>query len=273
MLSQYIYRIFLIPFNRFKRQVFKMGKVFSFLLPILLCIDLCLAFALHAGGFNLAEIPYLTRPVFTVDVSGYPVRGVDVSEYQGSIDWDVLAGQNLSFAYIKATNGSDYTDKKFAYNWENAKKSGLAIGAYHLFSYDQPALEQARNFISTVPPGGLPPAVDVELYGKDRDNPPEQEKTVQALAQFLNKIEQHYGKKPVIYATKKAYQLYIMGHFDDNPLWIRNPKSEPVLPDGRKWMFWQYNNDGELKGYWGESRFIDLNVFNGTKKEFAEFMK
>jgi lysozyme len=251
-----------------------MGKVVSFLLQIFFVIDLVLICVLNLCGVNWAQIPYPVQSVFFGDSLKYSVRGVDVSEYQGNIDWDVLAKQNINFAYIKATKGSDYKDNKFVANWENARKTNVKVGAYHLFHYDQPALEQAENFISSVPieDGILPPAVDVELYGKDRDDPPEREKTILMLTEFLEKLEKHYGKKPVIYATKKAYKLYIAGNFKEYPLWIRNPDTEPVLPDGRTWTFWQYNNDGELDGYKGESRFIDLNVFNGTEKDFDNFI-
>lgn len=243
-------------------------------LSALLLIDLVLIIVLNFSGVNWAGIPYPARSVFTGDVSKYTVRGVDVSEYQGNINWEVLAGQGIDFAYIKATKGTDTNDKKFKVNWENAQKANVKVGAYHLFTYDQPAPQQAENFIGSVPDadGTLPPAVDIELYGKDRDDPPEQAKIVPALTEFLDLLEEHYGAKPVIYATKKAYELYIAGHFKGNPLWIRDPDSEPSLPDGRDWTFWQYNNDGELKGYEGESRFIDLNVYKGTEKEFNDFI-
>lgn len=250
-----------------------MGKMGSFLVPVLLLADLVLFCVLNACGVRLADA-YPARFAFGADTSKYTVRGVDVSEYQGEIDWNVLAGQDLDFAYIKATKGSGYKDKKFKINWENAAKTDLEIGAYHLFAFDEPAQEQAENFIGSVPDAyGLPPAVDVELYGKDRDDPPDPEKTIPALAEFLEALEKRYCKKPVIYATKKAYQLYVQGHFRDNPLWIRDPDKEPVLPDGRGWTFWQHSNEGEMKGYGGESRFIDLNVFKGTEKEFADFIK
>ncbi len=243
-------------------------------LRLVVIIDVILVCLLNVCGVDWTDMPYPAWAVFGVDTSKYTVRGVDVSEYQGNIDWEVLAGQDLDFAYIKATKGSGYRDKKFEYNWENAGKTGLKIGAYHLFTFDEPAEEQAENFILSVPcaKGMLPPAVDVELYGKDRSDPPDVEQTVRMLTVFLDKLEAHYGQKPVIYATKKAYKLYMAGRFDGHPLWVRNPDSEPLLPDGRDWTFWQYNNDGELKGYEGESRFIDLNVFRGTEEEFAEFI-
>ena len=75
----------------------------------------------------------------------YPVRGVDVYSYQGEIDWGVLS-EGLDFAYIKATEGSRYTDDRFAYNYEQARKTGLRVGAYHFFSFESSGASQAENF-------------------------------------------------------------------------------------------------------------------------------
>lgn len=248
----------------------KMGKAVIVLLAVCLVLDVVLTCLFGAGMAVQTEMrrvqPGGGKP------ENYTVRGVDVSEYQGKITWEVLAAQGIDFAYIKATKGSGYKDKKFEYNWQEANKTHLKLGAYHLFTFNEPAQQQAANFIAAVPDAGdLPPAVDVELYGDNRDDPPDEAATVKALDQFLDALEGHYGKKPVIYATKKVYDLYISGNFADHPVWVRNPKTEPVLPDGRKWTLWQYNNDGELKGYEGESRFIDLNLFNGTEQEFEAF--
>lgn len=96
----------------------------------------------------------------------YPVSGIDLSHYQGEVDWPVLAQQNIMFAYIKATEGSSHTDARFAYNWEESGKTDLAAGAYHFFSFDSSGDTQADHFIHTVGnrSGMLPPAVDVEYY-------------------------------------------------------------------------------------------------------------
>lgn len=203
----------------------------------------------------------------------YPVRGVDVSAYQGMIDWDVLSRQDsLQFAYIKATAGSDFEDGNFDRNWRDAGNTGLAVGAYHLIRFDSPGWAQADHFISVVPKedGRLPPAVDVELYGEDRRNPPSKEAVDRILKAMLEKLEDYYGQKPVIYATQSAYRKYISGGYMEYPIWIRNVFSKPVLADGREWTFWQYSGRQVLKGYGGDQKFIDMNVFNGTKKEFEE---
>ena len=95
----------------------------------------------------------------------WQVFGVDVSTYQGEVDWASLAGQGVDFAFIKATEGSGLKDVRFAENWAGAQAAGVRPGAYHFFSYDSPGETQAQNFIETVPvtPGSLPPVVDIEF--------------------------------------------------------------------------------------------------------------
>ena len=95
------------------------------------------------------------------ELTGKTVRGVDVSAYQGEIDWDILASQGIDFAYIKATEGSGYVDPQFAANWEHAASTGLRIGAYHFFSFETPGATQAENFCNTVTAsdGMLPPVI------------------------------------------------------------------------------------------------------------------
>lgn len=203
----------------------------------------------------------------------YPVRGVDVSSWQGEIDWEILAAQDIDFAFIKASEGSSHVDSRFQYNYRNAMETSLRVGAYHFFSYDSPGYTQAQNFISQVAvvPGMLPPVVDVEFYGDKMDNLPDRETTQAELEALLGELEGHYGMTPVIYATKKSYNLYIAGHFDDNPIWIRDVFWKPYLCDNREWTFWQYTDREVLAGYSGAERYIDMNVFNGSVEEFSNF--
>lgn len=203
----------------------------------------------------------------------YPVQGVDVSAYQGAIDWDTLASQNISFAYIKATEGSGMEDKMFKANWSGATQTTLKVGAYHFFSFESPGATQADNYIKTVPKlkGGLPPAIDLELYGAYTDSPPSKEYISRELDAMLAKLEAHYGKKPVIYVTEECYRMYIRGGYAQNPIWIRDVFTKPFLPDGHRWTFWQYSGRYVLKGYAGKERFIDMNVFGGSPVQFNAF--
>ena len=203
----------------------------------------------------------------------YPVKGVDVSSYQGVIDWKTLAAQDISFVFIKATEGSTFVDDNFACNYSEARRTGLRVGAYHFFSYDSAGGTQADNFIKTVEKfeGMLPPVIDLEFYGDKRQNPPPQADVRRELDIFIEKVTEYYGMKPIIYATEKSYSLYLDGAYGDCDIWIRNVYIPPSLSDGRDWTFWQYTNKGYLKGYQGKEKYIDINVFHGTEEEFRNY--
>lgn len=205
----------------------------------------------------------------------YPVRGVDVSSYQGEIDWETLSKQDISFTYIKATEGSSMVDRCFAENYKNAQKTDLRVGAYHFFSYDSPGLSQAEHFIKTVPPceNMLPPVVDLEFYGDKEKNPPDQLEVRKQLDDCLQKLTEHYGITPVLYATEKSYSLYLKNSYEEYDIWIRNVVTSPSLSDGREWTFWQYTNRKRLDGYTGKEPYIDLNVFNGSEDQFESYGK
>ena len=192
----------------------------------------------------------------------------------GEIDWPTLAGQSLSFAFIKATEGSGFTDPRFSYNWEEARKTALRVGAYHFFSYDSPGKTQADNFIAAVPrePGALPPVVDVEFYGDKAADPPAAADVHPQLDALLRRLEAHYGVRPILYATGKAYRLYLEGRYDDYDLWIRDVYFTPSLSASRPWTFWQYADNARLQGYTGREPCIDMNVFSGTPEEFAAYV-
>ena len=145
----------------------------------------------------------------------YPVRGVDVSAYQGEIDWQTLAAQDIDFAFIKATEGSTFVDKNFARNFSQAQQTALAVGAYHIFSYDSPGSTQAENFITNVIPyeGMLPPVIDLEFYGDKAKNPPDRACVDTELRAMISLLTEHYDMPPIIYATEKSYKLYLDGGY------------------------------------------------------------
>lgn len=203
----------------------------------------------------------------------YPVRGVDVSHWQGDIQWDVLAQQDISFAFIKATEGSSYVDDCFARNWIAAQQTGLRVGAYHFFSFDSAGETQARNFIRNVDafPGMLPPVIDLEFYGDKAIHPPEAASVRRELDAMIALLEAHYGMEPIIYATNASYKLYLQDAYEHCGIWIRSVFAPPRMPDGRAWTFWQYTDRERLPGYSGDEPFIDMNVFCGTREEFSRF--
>lgn len=205
------------------------------------------------------------------DPEEWQVFGVDVSTYQGQIDWPVLAEQGVDFAFIKASEGSGLRDVRFAENWAGAQAAGIRPGAYHFFSYDSPGEGQAENFIAAVPvtPGALPPVVDIEFYGPYLEEPAGAERVKAILDPLLERLEAHYGVKPILYVTYRSYYRYIAGGgYGDYPIWCSSPTVFPLVPG---WDFWQYSHSAELEGYYGTQRRIDLNIFRGSQAEFERF--
>lgn len=250
-----------------KRKIAYKRIFFCIVIPILLILGASKLIWLKKvyNGEIIANIP---------DPEEYPVMGVDVSRYQGNIDWDTLAAQNVTFAFIKATEGSTHRDPLFSYNWQASQKSGVYAGAYHFFSFESSGETQAQNFIETVGDldGTLPPVIDLEFYGSYTDEPLSKKETRQILDALLEALEEYYGVKPIIYTTTRAYYSYILGGgYKDYPLWMRDTYMEPVV----SWEFWQYSDEGKLDGYDGvqadhTEMYIDLNVYHGSFEEFLE---
>ena len=222
--------------------------------------------ALIAAALLFFGIIHINNP----DSDDYPVAGVDVSCYQGDIDWKTLASQNIEFAFIKATEGSSFVDPNFSYNWTEAQKTGLRIGAYHFFSFESSGETQADSFISTVKAvdNMLPPVIDVEYYNDFKTKKDIDVDAIKTeLRKLTDKLTDNYGIKPVIYCDEKTYTDIVNGDFSDCDLWYRSVYSS--VPSDVNWTFWQYSNRHLLNGYKGEERYIDMNVFSGNKDDFA----
>lgn len=230
----------------------------------------CIIAGAVIGGGRLLHI-FLTstgRQASDVpDEETYPVRGVDVSYYQGNVDWDALVSQGITFAFMKATEGVDHCDTQFLQNWESAKDAPIYVGAYHFFRFEDSGAAQAENFIRTVPvtENTLPPVIDVELY-PSLETEPDRETTQENLQEMLDLLEEHYGVKPILYAAPNTYRNYVKYFADDYPIWLSNYYYEPYSD----WTFWQYTDSGMLEGYDGYQTHIDLNVYRGSLEEFRE---
>lgn len=188
------------------------------------------------------------------------LQGIDVSHYQQEIDWAVLlARQPLEFAFVKATEGSDFTDSLFCRNWDALARYGVRRGAYHFFRAYGCGYDQALHFLETVEmqPGDLVPVLDIETT----DGLPAEIMLEEARV-WLQTVEAALHVKPIIYSNQNFYEKYLAGWFDAYPLWVaRYSETQPVLAAGKNWHFWQYSNEGCLDGV---SHKTDLNVFAGT---------
>jgi len=201
-----------------------------------------------------------------------PIHGVDISKWQGDIDWQKLRTQGANFVYIKATDGGDHLDPMFRKNWRDAKQAGIKRGAYHFFYWCRTAGEQADWFIRNVPreAGALPPVIDVEWNGESScKRRPSAAKVREKMQVFMDKLERHYGQRPIIYTSPDFHRDNLRGAFNDYPFWLRSVAAHPARTyPGRKWLLWQYSGSGLSHGVRGR---IDLNVFNGSEEAWQQW--
>ncbi|HMY85579.1 MAG TPA: glycoside hydrolase family 25 protein [Saprospiraceae bacterium] len=211
---------------------------------------------------------YIKFPEFGIHMPTlYSINGIDVSVHQGMLDWKAIknaaAGSvKIDFAFIKATEGRTKVDKYFKYNWEQAEKNGLIRGAYHFFLPNKSGMDQARLFLKTVDfkTGDFIPVCDIEITGGADSDMIEQN-----LRDWLDTVEKEIGKKPILYSSKKFYETYLHQEFSDYPLWIAHYNVPALeLKDQNRWLFWQHNDKGKVKGV---RKHLDFNVFNGTMDE------
>lgn len=178
-------------------------------------------------------------------------EGIDVSHYQGFIDWQRVAREGeVGYVYIKATEGNSLQDDTYTYNISEARKAGIKVGSYHFFRANVNVDEQLANLTSMVKKEqqDLVPLIDVE-----HANGVSSAVLVQRLKEFLLKVEQHYGKKPMLYTYVNFYNKHFLGTgLNKYPLMIAFYRdAQPELYDGKKYTIWQYTSKGRMPGIRG----------------------
>jgi lysozyme len=196
--------------------------------------------------------------------SGYEIRGIDISHYQGDIDWEQLQNAMIEkcpirFVMIKATEGASRLDPMFNDNFRNARDYGFIRGAYHFWSNKSSAREQAQFFLKRVhlQKGDLPPVLDVEHKPKDMSD----DDFRREVLTWLHIVEDKYHVKPIIYTYYK-FKVNYLGTpvFDDYPYWIAHYYVDKIEYKG-PWKFWQHTDAGRLPGIKG---YVDFNLYNGS---------
>ncbi|MBO6756780.1 MAG: glycoside hydrolase family 25 protein [Roseibium sp.] len=225
------------------------------------------------GAFALAACSAYEFPDPTPE--DFAVHGIDVSRWQGDIDWVQVKDAGTAFAWIKSTEGGDHSDPRFLQNWTAAKAAGVPRGAYHFYYFCRPVEEQVDWVKQIVPvdPDALPLVLDMEWNAHSRtcqERPPKA-KIRRDMAYFLDAMEQHYGKRPVIYSSVDFHRDRLVGLFRDEHFWLRSVASYPNnIYDGRDdWVFWQYTAEGRVAGVKGD---VDRNAFFGTKSQFQDWL-
>lgn len=198
----------------------------------------------------------------------YMIHGIDISHHQIRINWSKV-DKKYKFVLIKATEGKDFLDKDFSYNWNKAQLNGFKVGAYHFFSMRSSGIRQAQYYISKVPKvnDSFPPIIDVEVSSKYK-----KEEVISELKNMIERLEKYYGKKVIIYVDYKSYKNFIENELKDNPIWIRDIRFYPNIKEENRWIIWQYSNRGRVQGIDGFTdknvlRYNDINWYlNGLKK-------
>ena len=223
---------------------------------------------------DIGEDPnYRTYNSFAIKIpKGHSVHGIDVSSYQGKIDWKMVKAMRdddvgITFAFIKATEGLFNVDPYFQRNWREAPKAGIICGAYHYLLPKKSGGWQAKFFLQTVKfeSGDLPPVCDIE----ELNGVPASQMRIQ-LREFLVYVEKKTGVKPIIYTGLSFYKDYLAGHFDAYPLWIAH-YYQPKLKVGKdtKWQFWQHSDKAKISGI---GHVVDFNAFNGDSLSFYNLL-
>lgn len=250
--------------------------------------------SLEAGS---RALPY--RFTFPTDVRSDLVMGIDVSHYQGEVDWRKVALQKVSFAYVKATQGSRYYDTQFSGNWNRSGAirvlfPSLRRGAYHFMTAKDAASEQASNFLAVLGkalPEDLPPCLDLEWDFVMVDGAPLRDKNGRPVDQWaalssgeivarvktwLNFVQAATSKVPIIYTNASWWKQRIGSDLGlkGYRLWIADytskslDKENPVVPQSFEWSFWQLTDKGKV-AQGGVNKVVDVSSFNGSLADFA----
>ncbi|MBA4277113.1 glycoside hydrolase family 25 protein [Flavobacterium sp.] len=263
-----------------KKASFFSGKVRSYsIIGIFILLFLGVGYHYRDGflyylGFKSYKLKYEAAEAKRIsDVRNYQVLenhqgkaiGLDVSEFQGKIDWTLVEtieeNYPLEFVFIRATAGNDRVDGQFEKNWLGAKNREMIRGAYHYYRPNENSLEQAKLFIKTVQlkKGDLPPVLDIEKLPKGQSL----DSLKIGLRRWLNAVEAHYKVKPIIYTGEKYYDDFLKEDFSDYLFWIANYNfyREKI---GGDWLFWQFTEKASVTGIKGN---VDVNIFNGDAEQ------
>ena len=243
----------------------------SLLATALCCLAACAPDADLTAGAFLADAPSgAEQAIHQVCPDGDTLYGIDVSKWQGTINWASVAGDGVNFALIRVSDGTGYIDEKFPQNWQGAKDNGVIRGTYQFFRSDDDPIAQADILIDrmgALEPGDLPPVADVEstdgVSNATRAN---------RLHQWLDHVEAATGRRPMIYTGGYFWQDNVAADFSDYPLWHAGYTGgtcpSTVANQWPGWAFWQFSSTGSVAGISGN---VDENRFNGSLADLRDF--
>lgn len=200
-----------------------------------------------------------TKEVICPD--GETVFGIDVSYYQGTIDWDAVAADGVEFAFIRVSDGLGYPDSQFSANWQGAGDAGILRGVYQFFREDEDPIDQADYLLTQMGDlgdGDLPPVIDVESTDGQNSST-----IVSNIQDWVDHVEAATGRTPIIYTGSYFWQDNVGSDaFSSYPLWTAHygVTCPNVATQWNEWTFWQYSSTESVNGIAGN---VDANWFNG----------
>lgn len=241
--------------------LFPRKKLQFFRIPALICLILLAIFPITNYWKNQKQqnYPKLKGEDVLINLDEKYLFGIDVSQYNGKINWEEVQQSKypINFVFIRSSMGLNGKDKRFVYNWEKAKSIGLLCGAYHYYRPNENSTEQFNNFKSTYTYqiGDLPPVLDIEemsIYGS--------ENLRKGIQNFIQKIEDHYKVKPIIYSGKTFYLQHLKGYFPKHLIWIAAYSGTDKVKQ-INWDFYQFSDQLQIKGI---PSYVDGNYFKGN---------
>lgn len=220
------------------------------------------AAACSSSGVAVDECVGTASDALRTCASGPTLQGIDVSYYQGTVNWSQVKASGRVFAFARASDGLDYPDSKFAQNWPAMKSAGIVRGVYQYFRPSQDPEAQANLMLEKLAAAGgleagdLPPVLDLET-----DSGLAASTVVARALAWLTYVESKVGAKPIVYTA--AFMSNVIGtSFGSYPLWVANYGATcPLMPSGwTDWKFWQNSATGKVPGVTGD---VDTNYFNG----------
>lgn len=206
----------------------------------------------------------------------FSTRGIDISHWQGEIDWAAVKHSGITFAFMKATDGHGFVDKRFSENWTRSKAEGLLRGAYHFFQPTIDPREQASLFAESVDldADDLPPVLDLEHHDKVTSA-----NLIQGAKTWLSEVQNRLGRTPIIYTGPSFWNTFMKNRLGqappwtaEHPLWIAHYTQlpQPIIPKGwSRWTFWQHTDRGSVDGIKAQ---VDMDWFNGGLDDLQEFV-
>ena len=239
-------------------------------------------------GQSLAQMPGSTAATGTVgsattssnavdaSVAGAStsmLKGIDVSHYQGTVNWKEVAANGIAFTFVKATGGTSFVDPQFKNNWHGSRSSEVIRGAYHFFYPSEDPVKQANHFLDTMgalQPTDLPPVLDIEIL--DNTSPAV---LIENSLQWLDTVEKATGRIPMVYTDVAFGNQYLSdSRFQKYGLWIAEygpaVRSVPSPWASSGWNFWQYSQSGNIPGIAGVA---DTDYFAGNRESLVDFVK